>query len=86
MGFGSSQSAHCCGAVLVITGDTDRLVPAWNARRLANALPNAQFAMIKECGHLPQEETPEEFLSLVKDFVAQVYPKHAETQFSYVPT
>jgi len=57
--------------VLVISGDTDRLVPAWNARRLANALPNAEFIQIKQCGHMPQEETPEEFLSHIQTFLAK---------------
>ena len=55
----------------MISGDTDRLVPAWNARRLANALPNAEFIRIKQCGHVPQEETPEEFLSHIQTFLAK---------------
>ena len=55
----------------MITGDTDRLVPAWNARRLANALPNAEFILMKQCGHVPQEETPEEFLFHIQTFLAK---------------
>ncbi len=73
-------------AVLVITGDTDRLMPAWNAKRLANALPHAKFSLIKECGHLPHEETPDEFLALVKDFFSQIVSIDAKTETSFAPT
>lgn len=55
--------------VLVVTGDTDRLVPAWNAERLAKAIPGSKFEVIKNCGHLPQEERPEEFLAIVQKFL-----------------
>ncbi|KAF8725505.1 hypothetical protein HU200_020034 [Digitaria exilis] len=59
--------------VLVVTGDTDRIVPAWNAERLAHAIPGARFEVIKSCGHLPQEERPEEFLSIVERFLWTVF-------------
>eukprot|EP01018_Ginkgo_biloba_P015322 Gb_07665 [translate_table: standard] len=55
--------------VLVVTGDTDRLVPAWNAERLAKAIPGSKFEVIQNCGHLPQEEKPEEFLVVVQRFL-----------------
>ncbi len=73
-------------AVLVITGDTDQLVPAWNAKRLVNALPQAKLSLIKECGHLPHEETPDEFLALVKDFFSQIVSTDAKTETSFAPT
>jgi len=72
--------------VLVITGDTDQLVPAWNAKRLVNALPQAKLSLIKECGHLPHEETPDEFLALVKDFFSQIVSTDAKTETSFAPT
>ncbi|KAL6865268.1 hypothetical protein ACP4OV_016419 [Aristida adscensionis] len=59
--------------VLVITGDTDRIVPAWNAERVAHAIPGARFEVIKSCGHLPQEERPEEFLSAIERFLRTVF-------------
>ncbi|KAF8666993.1 hypothetical protein HU200_053162 [Digitaria exilis] len=59
--------------VLVVTGDTDRIVPAWNAERLAHAIPGARFEVIQSCGHLPQEERPEEFLSIVERFLWTVF-------------
>jgi pimeloyl-ACP methyl ester carboxylesterase len=51
--------------VLVITGDDDRIVPTQQSIRLADELPNAQLVVIPNCGHLPQEECPQEFLDAV---------------------
>uniref|UniRef100_A0A1J3IPS4 2-hydroxy-6-oxononadienedioate/2-hydroxy-6-oxononatrienedioate hydrolase n=1 Tax=Noccaea caerulescens TaxID=107243 RepID=A0A1J3IPS4_NOCCA len=59
--------------VLIVTGDTDRIVPAWNAERLARAIPGSVFEVIKKCGHLPQEEKPDEFLSVVAKFLGDVF-------------
>ncbi|ESW08388.1 hypothetical protein PHAVU_009G041500 [Phaseolus vulgaris] len=55
--------------VLIVTGDTDRLVPSWNAERLSRVIPGASFNVIKQCGHLPHEEKVEEFISIVENFV-----------------
>ncbi|KAM7504572.1 hypothetical protein LguiB_003476 [Lonicera macranthoides] len=59
--------------VLIITGDSDRLVPSWNAERLSKVIPRACFEVIKNCGHLPQEEKPEEFLSIVDKYTQRVF-------------
>uniref|UniRef100_A0ACD5XPL4 Uncharacterized protein n=1 Tax=Avena sativa TaxID=4498 RepID=A0ACD5XPL4_AVESA len=67
--------------VLVVTGDTDRLVPASNAERLARAIPGATFEVIKNCGHLPQEERAEEFLSVVEQFLQRAFGTSDEQVF-----
>ena len=54
---------------LVITGDDDRLVPKEESARLAHELGAATLVTIPNCGHLPQEERPEEFMRAVEDFV-----------------
>ncbi|CAL9220333.1 unnamed protein product [Arabidopsis halleri] len=59
--------------VLIVTGDTDRIVPAWNAERLARAIPGSVFEVIKKCGHLPQEEKPDEFISIVAKFLGNAF-------------
>ncbi|KAF3774918.1 putative hydrolase [Nymphaea thermarum] len=56
--------------VLIITGDHDHIVPAWNAKRLSRAIPGSHLKLIKNCGHLPQEEKPQEFLSTVRTFLS----------------
>jgi pimeloyl-ACP methyl ester carboxylesterase len=60
-------------AVLIVTGDKDRLVPAWNAERLSKAIPGSRFEVIKNCGHLPHEERVEEFSSIVERFLQSVF-------------
>jgi predicted alpha/beta hydrolase family esterase len=68
-------------SVLVVTGDTDRIVPAWNAERVAHAIPGARFEVIKGSGHLPQEERPEEFLLVVERFLQTVFGTPNEQGF-----
>ncbi len=54
---------------LVITGDTDRVVPTAHSIRLAKEIPGAELVVIPACGHLPHEERPEHFLDAVTAFV-----------------
>ena len=58
--------------VLVITGDSDTWVPTEQSLRLANELPNADLAVIPNCGHVPQEECPEPFLAAMLDFLTKL--------------
>ncbi|KAF3433240.1 hypothetical protein FNV43_RR24342 [Rhamnella rubrinervis] len=55
--------------VLVVMGDTDRLVPSWNAERLSRVIPGSCLEVIKNCGHLPHEEKTDEFISVVQKFL-----------------
>jgi pimeloyl-ACP methyl ester carboxylesterase len=55
--------------ILVITGDDDRIVPTADSIRLAGELPNAQLAVIANCGHVPHEEQPAEFMKAVLSFL-----------------
>mgnify|MGYP006172595369 CR=1 FL=1 len=54
---------------LVITGDTDEVVATADSIRLASELPNAQLVVIEDCGHLPNEEKSQEFLTAVAAFL-----------------
>ncbi|KAG0577525.1 hypothetical protein KC19_5G162700 [Ceratodon purpureus] len=83
--LGTKAIPFCC-AVLVVTGNTHHLVPAWNARRLAVALPNTKFELVKRCGHLPQEETPDELLSIIERFLAKTFPSDSTSKPLHVPT
>jgi pimeloyl-ACP methyl ester carboxylesterase len=55
---------------LVITGDDDRWVPTAQSVRLAGELPNAELVVIPACGHVPQEECPQEFMRAVTAFLS----------------
>ncbi len=54
---------------LVITGDDDRIVPTEYSLRLADDIPNAQLVVIENCGHMPQEECPKEFMQAINEFL-----------------
>eukprot|EP00262_Sarcandra_glabra_P019868 TRINITY_DN7715_c0_g1_i1.p1 TRINITY_DN7715_c0_g1~~TRINITY_DN7715_c0_g1_i1.p1 ORF type:complete len:486 (+),score=51.48 TRINITY_DN7715_c0_g1_i1:309-1766(+) len=76
----SKRLAEISCPVLVITGDTDRLVPSWNAEKLSRTIPGSQLEVIKNCGHLPHEEKVDEFISAVNKFLQRVFgdsqPQH----------
>jgi len=54
---------------LVVTGDNDRIVPVENSLRLAKDIPGATLAVLEKCGHLPQEECPDDFMDAVDQFL-----------------
>ena len=63
------QLASISMPTLVITGDTDEVVATADSIRLAGELPNAQLVVIEDCGHLPNEEKSQEFLTAVAGFL-----------------
>jgi pimeloyl-ACP methyl ester carboxylesterase len=56
---------------LLIWGTRDAAVDVRSAENLKHALPHCQLALIEGAGHLPFEETPEEFNRLVLGFIDQ---------------
>ena len=58
--------------VLVITGDNDRIIPKEESQRIARKIPKAEFVVIRNCGHLPHEERPEDFIEAVNGFLERV--------------
>lgn len=54
---------------LILWCDHDKVVPIEVGQRLAGTLPNARFQLITSCGHLPQEEQPEQTLWAVRSFL-----------------
>ncbi|KAL0049992.1 hypothetical protein WJX82_002227 [Trebouxia sp. C0006] len=69
----AEQLAHAVAQqdikVLILHGSGDRLVPVSNSRRLAKVMPNAELIEYVDCGHVPQEELPKQFIQSVKTFV-----------------
>ncbi len=55
--------------VLIVTGDDDRVVETALTRELATKMPAAEFVVIANSGHLPHEETTDEFMAAVLPFV-----------------
>jgi pimeloyl-ACP methyl ester carboxylesterase len=54
--------------VLIIWGEYDRSIPVTLGVRLRARLPQAEFVVIPDCGHIPEEERPEETTALILDF------------------
>ncbi|MCS7251864.1 MAG: alpha/beta hydrolase [Thermoflexus sp.] len=55
--------------VLVVTGDSDRIVPPEHSIRLSKEIPGGRLVVIPQCGHVPQEECSEPFLKAVEAFL-----------------
>ena len=56
--------------VLVIWGSDDRLFRASGAAALKRVIPHARLHVFEQCGHCPQIEQPDRFVSAVLEFLA----------------
>jgi pimeloyl-ACP methyl ester carboxylesterase len=56
---------------LVVSGAQDPIVAPAESERLARELPQATFALMDGCGHLPQVECPAAFAELLTDWLAE---------------
>jgi len=59
---------------LVIHGVNDEIVPLNSSLELVSLLSNEskpRLVIVSECGHLPHEEKPDEFLKIVKEFIEE---------------
>lgn len=56
---------------LIIWCEGDRIVPVALGRRLHEEIPKAELVVLAECGHLPQEEKPQDTLDAMKQFLAR---------------
>jgi pimeloyl-ACP methyl ester carboxylesterase len=65
-----SRDAHLLTLpTLLLWGDKDREVPLENGERLQEKLPNSRLLVFAECGHLPHEEYPQEFTTIITEFL-----------------
>lgn len=55
--------------VLVLVGEHDEATPPPMSRELAAGLPLAELKIIKGCAHVPQLQSPRQFLDAVKGFL-----------------
>jgi len=55
--------------VLVMTGDDDRIVPTESSIQLSRDIPGAELVVLKNCGHVPQEECPDQFMDALQGFL-----------------
>jgi pimeloyl-ACP methyl ester carboxylesterase len=55
---------------LIIWGRQDAVIPIEVGEILHHAIPNSTLEIIEQCGHIPQEEKPEETIALISKFLA----------------
>jgi len=67
--------------VLIIHGQADALVPVGNSTRLAAMLPGAELVVLPACGHVPQEEQPQQFVDAIVDFFDRKQGEQHETSW-----
>jgi 2-hydroxymuconate-semialdehyde hydrolase len=65
-----AEIARLQHAALIVHGREDKVIPASNAQRLFDLLPNAELHMFGRCGHWTQIEHAARFNMLVADFLA----------------
>lgn len=53
---------------LILSGDTDRLIPPEYAREYQRLIPGSTLHLFAKCGHLPMFEKESEFVKTVADF------------------
>lgn len=63
------QDAHLINQpTLIIWGDQDNVIPIKNGYKLHEEILNSRFVILKDCGHVPQEEKSDLFIELVGEF------------------
>jgi pimeloyl-ACP methyl ester carboxylesterase len=53
---------------LVLWGDSDQIADPDYGRAYAAAIPAARFQLLKDTGHMPQVETPDQLMQAIRDF------------------
>jgi pimeloyl-ACP methyl ester carboxylesterase len=67
----TSRLARFRMPTLVITGDSDHMIPASFSKQIADRIPGARFITIPECGHIPFLERPDVVSELIAGFVEE---------------
>ena len=63
------QDAHLINQpTLIIWGEQDTIIPVRNGYKLHQEILNSRLVVLKDCGHVPQEERSELFSELVTEF------------------
>jgi pimeloyl-ACP methyl ester carboxylesterase len=58
--------------VLLIWGKNDTITPAFVGEEFHKHFPNSALHILENCGHAPMMEKPEEFISLLEEFLSNL--------------
>lgn len=64
---------------LVIWGDQDRLIPTSHYEKFQKDFPHAKCLLIKDCGHIPQEEAPQQVIPALSAFLQNIEQSSIKT-------
>lgn len=64
--------SHISIPSLVIWGEHDEIIPKGLGQRLSCQLPRAEFVVIQDSGHAPQEEVPENTIQAIEGFITKL--------------
>lgn len=53
----------------IVAGQEDRFIRPWYFESIAAEIPSATLRFIPQCGHVPQEECPAEFMQVVLQYL-----------------
>jgi 3-oxoadipate enol-lactonase len=65
-----SRISQITAPTLVITGESDRLIPAANSKRIAARIPGAKLALLPHASHIFSTDQPEAAHHAILDFLA----------------
>jgi pimeloyl-ACP methyl ester carboxylesterase len=68
-GLADDREYHIASPTLVIAGEHDALIPSCYAREMARQIPGSEFLLVRDCGHNPFAEKPEEVVPRVVEFL-----------------
>lgn len=66
----SARYAEIDIPALVLWCEYDKVIKPHVGWRLHRDLPNSTFTLLNDCGHIPQEERPEETAELLREFLS----------------
>lgn len=58
---------------LIVFGSQDKLIPLEDGRKLDELIPDSELVILPDTGHLPHDESPQEFLKVVKQWVGTTF-------------
>jgi pimeloyl-ACP methyl ester carboxylesterase len=58
--------------VMIVSGDDDKIVSESDSKRLHANIPNSKYTVMPNCGHLPHEEYPQQFMEILVDFAEEL--------------
>jgi pimeloyl-ACP methyl ester carboxylesterase len=61
---------------LVMTGDSDQVIPMQRAEAMANAIPQNMYVVVEACGHMPMYEQPHACGLAIQQFIESFAPRY----------